>query len=103
MPFNYDYLRKVFKKELGMSPLEYMTSLRMKNAERLLSTVWNSGHAISEIAHMCGYENALYFSRVFRKYYGCSPTKYLKNQEKVHLADPGRRELDLEQETDEAM
>lgn len=103
LPFNYDYLRKVFKKELGMSPLEYMTSLRMKNAERLLSTVWNSGHAISEIAHMCGYENALYFSRVFRKYFGCSPTKYLKSQDKVHLTAPGRRELDLEQKTDEIM
>ena len=103
LPFNYDYLRKVFKKELGLSPLEYMTSLRMKNAERLLSTVWTNGYAISEIAHMCGYENALYFSRVFRKYYGCSPTKYLKNQSQVHLTDPGRKELDFELGNDETM
>lgn len=103
LPFNYDYLRKVFKKELGLSPLEYMTSLRMKNAERLLSTVWSNGYAISEIAHMCGYENALYFSRVFRKYFGCSPTKYLKNQNQIHMMDPGRRELDLQQNTDEIM
>lgn len=103
LPFNYDYLRKVFKKELGMSPLEYMTSLRMKNAERLLSTVWSNGYAISEIAHMCGYENALYFSGVFRKYFGCSPTKYLKNQNQVHLTDPGRKELDLEQNTNKTM
>lgn len=80
LPFHYDYLRKVFKKAIGMSPLEYMTSLRMKNAERLLSTVWTSGYAIAEIAQMCGYENALYFSRVFRKYYGCSPTQFVKKQ-----------------------
>lgn len=88
LPFHYDYLRKIFKKEIGMSPLEYLTSLRMKNAERLLSTVWTSGCAVSEIAQMCGYENALYFSRVFKKYYGCSPTQYIKNQRENLPVDP---------------
>lgn len=92
--FHYDYLRKVFKKEMGMSPLEYMTSLRMKNAERLLSTVWTSGYAVSEIAQMCGFENALYFSRVFKKYYGCSPTQFIKKQREVHQIDPGRTEIE---------
>lgn len=93
LPFHYDYLRKVFKKEMGMSPLEYMTSLRMKNAERLLSTVWTSGYAIAEIAQMCGFENALYFSRVFKKYYGCSPTQFIKKQRETHSVDPGRTEI----------
>lgn len=93
MPFHYDYLRKVFKKEMGMSPLEYMTSLRMKNAERLLSTMWANGYAIAEIALMCGFDNALYFSRVFKKYYGCSPSQFVKKQREVYPVDPGRREL----------
>ena len=93
LPFHYDYLRKVFKKEIGMSPLEYMTSLRMKNAERLLSTVWTSGYAIAEIAQMCGFENALYFSRVFKKYYGCSPTQFIRKQRETHPVDPGRTEV----------
>ena len=92
LPFHYDYLRKIFKKEMGMSPLEYMTSLRMKNAERLLSTIWTSGSAIAEIAQMCGFENALYFSRVFKKYYGCSPSQFIKNQREIHTVDPGRTE-----------
>lgn len=92
LPFHYDYLRKVFKKEIGMSPLEYMTSLRMKNAEQLLSTMWTRGCAIAEIAQMCGYENALYFSRVFKKYYGCSPRQFLKMQREIHAVDPGRKE-----------
>ena len=83
LPFHYDYLRKVFKKEIGKSPLEYMTSLRMKNAERLLSTDWTNERAIAEIAQMCGYENPLYFSRVFRKYYGCSPTQFLNQQRQL--------------------
>lgn len=94
LPFHYDYLRKVFKKEIGMSPLEYMTSLRMKNAERLLSSVWTTGYAIAEIAQMCGFENALYFSRVFKKYYGCSPTQFIKNQRQAYAVDPGRVEID---------
>lgn len=93
LPFHYDYLRRLFKKEVGMSPLEYMTSLRMKNAEWLLSTAWVNGCAISEIARMCGFSNALYFSRVFRKYYGCSPTQFVKQQREKHPVDPGRTEL----------
>lgn len=89
LPFHYDYLRKLFKKEMGMSPLEYMTGLRMKNAERLLSTVYANGCAISEIAHMCGYENPLYFSRVFRKYHGCSPTQFVSRQNKAYADERG--------------
>jgi AraC-like DNA-binding protein len=93
MPFHYDYLRKIFKKELGMSPLEYMTSLRMKNAERLLSTMWTSGYAVAEIAQMCGFDNALYFSRVFKKYFGCSPSQFVKTQREIYSVDPGRKEF----------
>lgn len=96
LPFHYDYLRKVFKKETGRSPLEYMTSLRMRNAERLLSSVWTNGYAVAEIAHMCGYENALYFSRVFKKCYGCSPTQFIKKQREIHRIDPGRTEINEE-------
>ena len=92
LPFHHDYLRKIFKKEIGMSPLEYMTSLRMKNAERLLSAVGSGGCSIGEIAHMCGYENALYFSRVFKKYYGCSPTQFVNKHRAVRAADPARTE-----------
>ena len=93
LPFHRDYLRKVFKKEMGVSPLEYMTSLRMKNAESLLSTIGANGYAIAEVAHMCGFENALYFSRVFKKYFGCSPSEFVKNQEERIDLDPGRVEL----------
>ena len=78
LPFHYDYLRKLFKKEVGVSPLEYMTALRMKSAETLLTAMWTNEYSIMEVAQMCGYEDALYFSRVFKKYYGCAPTNYVK-------------------------
>lgn len=81
MPFHYDYLRKLFKKELGVTPLEYMTGQRMKKAEIMLTTMWGSNYSIAEIAQLCGFDDALYFSRVFKKYYGCSPSFFAKKRE----------------------
>ena len=78
MPFNYDYLRKLFKKEIGMSPLEYLTKLRMNSAEKLLTAMWTNEYSINEVAQMCGFDDALYFSRVFKKHFGCSPSNYLR-------------------------
>lgn len=97
MPFHYDYLRKLFKKEMGMSPLEYMTNLRMKTAEKLLTAMWTNDYSISEIAQMCGFEDALYFSRVFKKYYGCSPSNFAKKSSEIHSSDPGRVEADRQE------
>ena len=93
MPFHYDYLRKLFKKEVGVSPLEYMTALRMKSAETLLTAMWTNEYSITEISQMCGFDDALYFSRVFKKYYGCAPTNYAKRRKKTYNSDPGRTEL----------
>jgi len=96
MPFHYDYLRKLFKKEVGISPLEYMTNLRMKSAETLLTAMWTNEYTISEIAQMCGFEDALYFSRVFKKYYGCAPSNFSKRRQEIHKTDPGRVEMETE-------
>ncbi len=76
LPFHYDYLRKMFKKEVGSTPLEYMTQLRMKKAGVMLTALSSKDYSVAEIAHLCGYEDALYFSRVFKKSYGISPSAY---------------------------
>lgn len=102
MPFHYDYLRKLFKKEVGISPLEYMTNLRMKNAETLLTAMWTNEYTISEIARMCGFDDALYFSRVFKKYYGCAPSNFSKRCQEVHKIDPGRVEVETAKQPDMA-
>ena len=53
--------------------MQYILSLRMANAQSLLeSTQYN----ITEVAAAVGYDDPLYFSRLFRRHTGFSPTKY---------------------------
>ena len=59
-----------FKKHFAMTPVEYITDVRMKNAQKLLQ---NTQKTVGEIAFLCGYENAYYFSSVFKKHIGVSP------------------------------
>lgn len=85
MPLNKDYVRKIFKKETGVTPHEYLTQARMRRAEAIiLSGVTNrySYYTVSQIAEACGYAEPLYFSRVFKKYYGVSPLQYAKDNER---------------------
>ena len=66
-----------FKQYAGMSPAQYILSLRMVNAQSLLErTTYN----IKEISEIVGYENPLYFSRVFKKEIGKSPVQYRKER-----------------------
>lgn len=80
MPFNYDYLRKLFQKEMGLTPLKYMTDLRMKKAKSMLLADWMREYSVAEVATECGFSDALYFSRVFKKYYGCSPSEFARKR-----------------------
>lgn len=79
LPFSYDYLRKLFKSEMGVTPHTYLTAMRMETAKKLLSGMSESEYNISEISMMCGYDEPLYFSRVFKKEFGVSPFNYAKS------------------------
>ena len=84
LPLNYDYVRKLFKKEVGTTPHEYLMRARMERARSiLLSGVSNrySDYTVSQIAEACGFSEPLYFSRVFKKYFGVAPTYYQKSGE----------------------
>lgn len=63
-----------FKDIIGMTPIEYLTKIRIEEAKYLLS---NSFLNISEISSIVGYDNPLYFSRVFKKVTGLSPRNYV--------------------------
>ncbi len=77
LPLNYDYVRKLFKKETGATPHEYLISERMELARGLiLSGIGNrySNYSVGQIAEACGFSDPLYFSRVFKKYFKISPS-----------------------------
>ena len=64
-----------FKKYTGTTPMQFVTSIRITNAQLLLET---TNYAVNEIARSVGYENPLYFSRLFREQKGCPPSHYRK-------------------------
>lgn len=76
MPYNQEYLRRVFSKQLGMSPTKYLTDKRMRYAVSLLNIRDKSQQTIKQIAELCGFDNQLYFSKTFKKYYGINPEKF---------------------------
>lgn len=73
------YLSTLFKKEYGQSFVDFVNSTKIQYACRLLD---EKELMVMEIACRLGFENAYYFSKVFRKYMGMSPTDYQKQDEK---------------------
>ena len=67
------YFSSVFKKDTGMSFVTYLTNVRMNEAQRLLDTTDEKSYII---AGLVGYEEPNYFSYVFKKHFGTSPSKY---------------------------
>ena len=80
LPFNYDYLRKLFKSEAGVTPHQFLSDTRLQAAAERLSFTEGRQVNISEIAHLCGFREPLYFSKIFRKKYGLSPSQYQRRQ-----------------------
>ncbi len=64
-----------FKKFTGTAPMQFIVSLRINNAQILLE---QTNYTINEIAKIVGYDDQLYFSRLFRKQKGFSPSQYRK-------------------------
>ena len=70
---SYNYFKSLFIKKHSESPIRYVTRLKLEKATELLIT---GRYSIGEIAEMCGFENVYYFSTVFKKHFGVSPSKY---------------------------
>lgn len=72
---NQSYLRKMFKDEMGMTLLEFLTKYRMHVAKQL---ILKGEYNLSQIAEMVGYNDVSYFSKCFKKYYHVSPKQMTK-------------------------
>ena len=75
LPFSSEYLTRLFKKEMGMTPRQYLVDRRLENAASSLALM-DGSLSISEVARQCGFSDALYFSKVFKQRYGVSPKNY---------------------------
>lgn len=64
-----------FRQTTKISPMQYILNIRMKNASDLLET---TDYNVTEISAIVGYDNPLYFSRLFKKHSGFSPSDYRK-------------------------
>lgn len=71
------YFSTIFKRETGKTVLNYLTDVRMEKAILLLDGSEEKTYIISE---MIGYSEPNYFSYVFKKKYGMTPSKYRKNR-----------------------
>lgn len=68
------YLRRIFKRRYGVSPAGYVTKERIRLACRML--IEEEGITVGDVAVKVGYKDPLYFSRMFKKQTGASPTEY---------------------------
>ena len=68
-----NYLSTLFGKEEGVSFNQYLQHVRMNKSTTLLNT---SSNTIQEIAFQCGFEDANYFSKCFKKVMGITPKQY---------------------------
>lgn len=73
MGYSISHLSKLFREQTGMSPLFYFNNLKIEEARHLLRT---SNLSITQISHSLGIDDAYYFSRLFHKQVGCSPSEY---------------------------
>jgi len=67
------YLSKLFKDETGNNFIDYVTDKRLDKARSLLK---QGELNIKEISHECGYSDQNYFSKLFRRKFGLTPTEY---------------------------
>ena len=67
------YFSRLFKHETGKNFIEFLNDTRMQKAKEYLV---DPMYSIKEICHKCGYSDPNYFSRIFRKYEGISPSEW---------------------------
>jgi two-component system, response regulator YesN len=71
--FSANYVRQIFKQKTGEGFTEYLIQKRMERAAELLQ---DPTYKVQDVAQSTGYSSQRYFSSVFKKFYGCTPSEY---------------------------
>jgi YesN/AraC family two-component response regulator len=71
---NFDYLNRVFQRD-GKHIFYYINMLRISNAKQLITT---TNLTFAEVAYLVGVEDRYYFTRLFKRYVGMTPTDYYR-------------------------
>ena len=71
--YSVSYFRNIFYKVMNISPMQYVTKVRMEKAIEMLDSDYGT---ITNLAESLGYQNVYHFSSAFKKYYGISPLQY---------------------------
>lgn len=72
------YLSRFFKKNIGENFSDYILSLRMEKAAKMLL----ENKTVVDVSAKCGFNNSGYFARVFKNYYNCTPKEYIRKLKK---------------------
>ena len=75
------YLSRLFQRKVHISPMNYLNNVRIEVAKKLLC---NGTETINTIATAVGISDAKYFSRIFKKYVGKSPTQFRKSHQMLN-------------------
>jgi len=79
------YLDRLFKKELGITPMKYFIKLKLEVAKSMLTT---SMLSVKEIAAKLNYSSSFHFSKAFKDNIGFTPTEYRKTHiQEIGIAD----------------
>lgn len=73
---NKYYLSHCFKQDTGLSPIEYVTKVRIEEAKTLLET---TDFTISIISEACGFSSQSLFAQTFRRFENTTPSRYRKS------------------------
>ncbi|NMB97488.1 MAG: helix-turn-helix transcriptional regulator [Clostridiaceae bacterium] len=66
------YISKIFKEEIGESPINYLIKVRLSKALELLK---EGNMTVKSVAKSVGYNDVYHFSKLFKKYYSVPPSK----------------------------
>ncbi|CDE44217.1 putative uncharacterized protein [Clostridium sp. CAG:411] len=72
---NPQYISQLFKSEIGVGFLTYLTNIRLENAKKLLVS---TSFSVAEVAEQCGYSDYRVFTKVFKRTEGITPSQFRK-------------------------